>query len=203
MIGRLRVLRDGRCFMILSGSEIKARLGGDIRIEPFIEDQLNPNSYNLRLHDELLVYEEIVLDMKRANRFRRITIPPEGLVLEPNQMYLGRTVEYTETRNLVPMLEGRSSIGRLGMFVHITAGFGDVGFCGFWTLEMLAVQPVRIYAGVQVCQIFYHTVAGAITEYVAGKYQRNSDIQPSLLYRELSRRDERQRRLEFENDVKP
>ncbi|MCA9012953.1 MAG: dCTP deaminase [Planctomycetaceae bacterium] len=189
--------------MILSGSEIKARLGGDIRIEPFIEDQLNPNSYNLRLHDELLVYEEIVLDMKRANRYRRITIPPEGLVLEPNQMYLGRTVEYTETRNLVPMLEGRSSIGRLGMFVHITAGFGDVGFCGFWTLEMLAVQPVRIYAGVQVCQIFYHTVAGAITEYATGKYQRNSDIQPSLLYRELSRRDERQRRLEFENDGKP
>ena len=112
--------------MILSGSEIKARLGGDIGLEPFNEDQLNPNSYNLRLHDELLVYEEIVLDMKRANRYRQITIPPEGLVLEPNKMYLGRTVEYTETRNLVPMLEGRSSIGRLGMFVHITAGFGDV-----------------------------------------------------------------------------
>lgn len=189
--------------MILSGSEIKARLGGDIGIEPFNEDQLNPNSYNLRLHTELLVYEEIVLDMKRSNRYRRITIPPEGLVLEPNQMYLGRTVEYTETRNLVPMLEGRSSIGRLGMFVHITAGFGDVGFCGFWTLEMLAVQPVRIYAGVQVCQIFYHTVEGAITEYATGKYQRNSDIQPSLLYRELSVRDERQRTLDFGNNDKP
>ncbi len=67
--------------MILSGSEIKARLGTDIRIDPFNEDQLNPNSYNLRLHDELLVYEEIVLDMKRPNRFRRILIPPEGLVL--------------------------------------------------------------------------------------------------------------------------
>ena len=189
--------------MILSGSEIKARLGGDIRIDPFNEDQLNPNSYNLRLHDELLVYEEIVLDMKRPNRYRRITIPPQGLVLEPNQMYLGRTVEYTETRNLVPMLEGRSSIGRLGMFVHITAGFGDVGLCGFWTLEMLAVQPVRIYAGVQVCQIFYHTVEGAITEYAAGKYQRNSDIQPSLLYRELSVRDERQRTLDFGSSEKP
>ncbi|MGV2342139.1 MAG UNVERIFIED_CONTAM: hypothetical protein LVR18_51965 [Planctomycetaceae bacterium] len=79
--------------MILSGSEIKARLGGDIRIEPFHDEQLNPNSYNLRLHDELLVYEEIVLDMRRPNRFRRILIPPEGLVLQPNQMYLGRTME--------------------------------------------------------------------------------------------------------------
>jgi len=189
--------------MILSGSEIRARLGGDIGIEPFNEDQLNPNSYNLRLHDELLVYEEIVLDMKRANRYRQIMIPPEGLVLEPNKMYLGRTIEYTQTRNLVPMLEGRSSIGRLGMFVHITAGFGDVGFCGYWTLEMLAVQPVRIYAGVQVCQIFYHTVEGAITQYESGKYQRNSGIQPSLLYKELNARDERQRTLNFENGEKP
>ena len=189
--------------MILSGREIQARLGGDVKIDPFNEDQLNPNSYNLRLHNELLVYEEIVLDMKRANRYRRIAIPPEGLVLEPNQMYLGRTVEYTETRNLVPMLEGRSSIGRLGMFVHITAGFGDVGFCGYWTLEMLAVQPVRIYAGVQVCQIFYHTVEGAITQYESGKYQRNTDIQPSLLHRELTARDERQRTLDFGNSEKP
>ena len=135
--------------MILSGSEIRARLGNDIRIEPFNEDQLNPNSYNLRLHHELLVYEEIVLDMRRPNRFRRLVIPPDGLVLQPGQMYLGRTIEYTETRNLVPMLEGRSSIGRLGMFVHVTAGFGDVGFCGYWTLEMIAIQPIRIYPGVQ------------------------------------------------------
>ena len=182
--------------MILSGSEIKARLGTDIRIDPYNDDQLNPNSYNLRLHDELLIYEEIVLDMQKPNRFRRITIPPDGLVLQPNQMYLGRTIEYTETRNLVPMLEGRSSIGRLGMFVHVTAGFGDVGFCGYWTLEMIAIQPIRIYPAVQVCQIFYHTVQGEITEYHSGKYQRNQDIQPSYLFKELTR-DDRQKTLDF------
>lgn len=181
--------------MILSGSEIKAQLGGNICIEPFSSDQLNPNSYNLTLHDELLVYEEIVLDMKRPNRFRRMTIPEEGLVLQPNQLYLGRTIEHTETHNLVPMLEGRSSIGRLGLFVHVTAGFGDVGFSGFWTLEMFAVQPVRIYPGVQVCQIFYHTLEGAVTEYQSGKYQHNTDIQPSLLFRELGIRDDNQMKL--------
>ena len=141
--------------MILSGSEIQARLGSDIVIDPFVESQLNPNSYNLRLHNELLVYEEIVLDMRKPNRFRRIEIPPEGLELDPNRLYLGRTIERTETHNLVPMLEGRSSVGRLGLFVHVTAGFGDVGFCGYWTLEMYAIQPVRIYAGVEICQIFY------------------------------------------------
>lgn len=184
--------------MILSGSEIRAQLGKNILIEPYNEEQLNPNSYNLRLHDELLVYEEIVLDMRRPNRFRRITIPPEGLILQPNMLYLGRTIEYTETRNLVPMLEGRSSIGRLGLFVHVTAGFGDVGFCGYWTLEMFAIQPVRVYPGVQVCQVFYHTVEGAVTEYRSGKYQHNRDIQPSLLFRELGAKEDRQKMFPFD-----
>lgn len=187
--------------MILSGSEIKAQLGQDICISPFSDEQLNPNSYNLRLHNELLVYEEIILDMRRPSRFRRLTIPEEGLVLQPNQLYLGRTVEHTETHNHVPMLEGRSSIGRLGLFVHVTAGFGDVGFCGYWTLEMFAVQPVRIYPNVEVCQIFYHTIDGDVTEYNSGKYQHNTDIQPSLLFRELGPRDDRQMQLDFEEEA--
>jgi dCTP deaminase len=185
--------------MILSGQEILARLGQDIAIDPFEPERLNPNSYNLTLHDELLVYEEVVLDMSKANRVRRISIPKEGLVLSPNQLYLGRTIERTETHNLVPMIEGRSSVGRLGLFVHVTAGFGDVGFCGYWTLEMFAVQPVRIFAGVPICQIFYHEITGGITEY-SSKYQHNRDIQPSLLFQELdpeADKDDRQLTLNF------
>uniref|UniRef100_A0A7C2JYP4 dCTP deaminase, dUMP-forming n=1 Tax=Schlesneria paludicola TaxID=360056 RepID=A0A7C2JYP4_9PLAN len=188
--------------MILTGSEIKAQLGKNILIDPFDEKLLNPNSYNLRLHDELLVYEEIVLDMRRPNRYRRYVIPPEGIVLQPRQLYLGRTLERTETHNLVPMLEGRSSIGRLGLFVHVTAGFGDVGFCGYWTLEMFAVHPVRIYPGVPICQIFYHTLQGAITEYQSGKYQDNHDIQPSLLFKEWqAAASDQQMRLAFGQEV--
>jgi dCTP deaminase len=171
--------------MVLSGHEIRRQLGTNIVIAPFDESRLNPNSYNLTLHHELMVYEEVVLDMRRPSRVRRLTIPAEGLVLQPNQLYLGRTAERTETRNLVPMIEGRSSIGRLGLFVHVTAGFGDVGFCGFWTLEMFAVQPVRIYAGVAICQIFYHDIHGSFTEYASDKYQHNTDIQPSLLFKEF------------------
>jgi dCTP deaminase len=83
------------------------------------------------------------------------------------------------------MLEGRSSVGRLGLFVHITAGFGDIGFRGFWTLEISSIQPVRIYPGVQICQIFYHTVEGEFTEYKSGKYQGNTGIQPSLIYKDF------------------
>ena len=100
--------------MVLSGHEIRRQLGKNIVIDPFDEARLNPNSYNLTLHDELMVYEEVVLDMRRANRVRRIAIPPEGPGAAPNQLYLGRTVERTETRNLVPMIEGRSSIGGWG-----------------------------------------------------------------------------------------
>jgi dCTP deaminase len=172
--------------MILSGNEIRKNLGANIVIDPFDEGKLNPNSYNLTLHDELMIYEEIILDMRKANRVRRFKIPDEGIVLQPNQLYLARTVERTETHNLVPMIEGRSSIGRLGLFVHVTAGFGDVGFCGYWTLEMFAVQPVRIYAGVPICQIFYHELTGDIVEYASDKYQHNHDIQPSLLFKELN-----------------
>jgi dCTP deaminase len=172
--------------MILSGNEIRQQLGRNILIDPFDESRLNPNSYNLTLHDELLVYEEVVLDMRKSNRVARVPIPEDGLVLTPNQLYLGRTRERTETHNLVPMIEGRSSIGRLGLFVHVTAGFGDVGFCGYWTLEMFAVQPVKIYPGVSICQIFFHEITGDITEYASDKYQHNHDIQPSLLFRELA-----------------
>ncbi len=172
--------------LILTGKEIAKKLGTDINIKPYDENLLNPNSYNLRLHNELLVYTNMPLDMKKPNPSEKIIIPEEGYLLKPGILYLGRTLEYTETFNLVPMLEGRSSIGRLGMYVHVTAGFGDVGFKGFWTLEISVIHPLVIYPNVQICQIFYHTVEGEITEYKSGKYQANSGIQPSLLYKDFT-----------------
>ncbi|HRN78377.1 MAG TPA: dCTP deaminase [Candidatus Dependentiae bacterium] len=171
--------------MILSGKEIKKRLNTDIIIEPFNDKQVGPNSYNLRLYDELLVYDEPVLDLKKEHKVKSLVIPAEGLLLEPGRLYLGRTIEYTKTDRLVPMIEGRSSIGRLGLFIHITAGFGDVGFRGYWTLEIFCVQPIRIYAGVEICQIFYHTIEGEFVNYQSDKYQNNRGIQPSLLYKEF------------------
>lgn len=174
--------------MILSGLEIKKRLGGDIKITPYNEKYLNPNSYNLTLHDELMVYDETVLDMKKPLKTSLVRIPETGLILETGKLYLGRTNEFTETNHLVPMLEGRSSIGRLGLFVHVTAGFGDIGFKGFWTLEISCIQPVRIYPGVQICQIFYHSVLGEYTNYATGKYQNNKGIQPSMIYKDFEKK---------------
>lgn len=171
--------------MILSGKEILRLLGTKIVIDPFDQGRLNPNSYNLSLHDELLVYDDEELDMRSENSSSRLKIPEEGLLLERNKLYLGRTAEYTATEGLVPMLEGRSSVGRLGLFIHVTAGFGDVGFRGYWTLEMFCVQPIRIYAGVEICQIFYHTLEGEYTSYASDKYQNNRDIQHSMLFKDF------------------
>ena len=172
--------------MILSGKEIHQQVeNGTISIDPFNSGQLNPNSYNLRLHSDLLVYDSDVLDMKEKNSTSPLTIPDEGLLLEPQKLYLGRTIERTATDKYVPMLEGRSSVGRLGLFIHITAGFGDIGFDGFWTLEIFCVQPIKIYANLEICQIFYHTIDGDYNLYRSKKYQSNKGVQPSMLYKDF------------------
>ncbi|MGC9312611.1 MAG: dCTP deaminase [Sediminispirochaetaceae bacterium] len=171
--------------MILSGKEIEKRIGKDITIDPFDRSQLNPNSYNLRLHNRLLSYTSTTLDMKINNPTREILVPSDGMVLQPGRLYLGRTVEYTETHGAVPMLEGRSSVGRLGLFIHVTAGFGDVGFKGYWTLEIFCVQPIIIYPDVQICQIYYHEISDDYEEYASGKYQCNTSIQPSMMYKDF------------------
>lgn len=171
--------------MILTGKEIKKNLGNDIIIDPFSEDQLNPNSYNLKLYDELMVYKSDILDMKANNETSTIKIPQEGYVIEPGQLYLARTLEYTETRNLVPMIIGRSSVGRLGISVHLTSGFGDIGFCGYWTLQLTCIKRIRIYPHMKICQIFYHDILGEHEDYSSPKYQRSDGIIPSQLYTEL------------------
>lgn len=172
--------------MILSGIRIQEEVEKkNLVIEPFDRGRLGPNSYNLRLDSELAVYENRELDMRQPQALKTLRIPDDGLVLEPQTLYLGRTIEYTETRGFVPMLEGRSSIGRLGLSVHITAGFGDVGFRGYWTLEIFALQPIRVYAAVEICQIFYHEITSPFEEYKSKKYQDNRGIQPSLLYQDF------------------
>ena len=177
--------------MILSGKEIKKQVKeGSMAIDPFTDEQINPNSYNLRLHPDLLVYDNDILDMREKNSASPLVIPEDGLLLEPHTLYLCRTVERTSTDKYVPMLEGRSSVGRLGLFIHITAGFGDIGFEGFWTLEIFCVQPIRIYSGLEICQIFYHTIDGDFDLYRSKKYQSNKGVQPSMLYKDFEENNE-------------
>ena len=180
---------------ILSGNRILEEIeNGNIEIDPFDKSRLNPNSYNVRLAGELLTYDHAILDMKKEIPYTIETIPAVGKLLIPGKLYLARTMERTRTNGFVPMLEGRSSVGRLGLSIHATAGFGDNGFDGYWTLEMSCVQPVIIYPGVEIGQLYYHTIAdtekmgevGVPVHYTNGKYQNNNGIQPSMLWKELT-----------------
>ncbi len=169
--------------MILSSNEIKNRIElGDIHIDQFTLQRLNPNSYNLRLAPVLKVYNEAVLDAKADNHFEIVNIPDDGIILEAHRLYLGCTHEFTETHGLVPKIDGRSSIGRLGIFVHVTAGFGDIGFKGRWTLEIMAIHPVRIYPLMEICQISYHTVCGVIDQVYEGRYQGSKEVETCKLH---------------------
>jgi len=158
--------------MILSDKAILEAINdGEIVIEPFDRKYLGTNSYDVHLGRYLGTYKNRVLDAKKHNEIEVFEIPDEGFVLEQNTLYLGVTEEYTETHNSVPFLEGKSSVGRLGIDIHATAGKGDVGFCNTWTLEISCTQPVRIYAGMPIGQLIYFTVDGEIERY----YNKKSD----------------------------
>ncbi|MEY3051953.1 MAG: hypothetical protein RLY31_1738 [Bacteroidota bacterium] len=163
--------------MILSDTKIlEAIEQGDIVIEPFDRECLGTNSYDVHLGKWLAVYEDEVLDARSHNRIRYLEIPAEGFVLQPGTLYLGVTEEYTETHRAVPFLEGKSSVGRLGIDIHATAGKGDVGFCNTWTLEISCTQPVRVYAGMPVGQLIYFAVDGPIER----RYDRKKDAKYNL-----------------------
>ena len=149
--------------MILSDLEIQHEIeAGNIVVEPFRPDCLGSNSYDVHLSRYLAVYSVPELDSRKHNPTLEFEIPEEGFVLQPNVLYLGSTEEYTETHGYVPFLEGKSSTGRLGIDIHATAGKGDVGFCGNWTLEISVKQPVRVYKGMPIGQLIYFPVDGEI-----------------------------------------
>lgn len=149
--------------MILSDKKILEEIhNGSIVIEPFDKKYLGSNSYDVHLGKTLAVYEDEILDAKIHNKIRYFEIPKEGIILVPSKLYLGVTEEYTETHKHVPFLEGKSSIGRLGIDIHATAGKGDVGFCNTWTLEISVRQPVKIYAGMPIGQLIYFVVDGEV-----------------------------------------
>lgn len=149
--------------MILSDSAIRKRIEeGKIVIEPFRPDCLGSNSYDVHLGKNLATYRAAELDARLHNEIEHFEIPPEGFLLRAGLIYLGVTEEYTETHDTVPFLEGKSSVGRLGIDIHATAGKGDVGFANHWTLEISVTQPVRVYAGMPIGQIIYFQVEGEV-----------------------------------------
>ena len=174
--------------MLLTKSGIlNAIENGFIKIDPFNEKQLNPNSYDLRLGKRVLRYAPGEIDAAKPHRMISYTIPENGILLQPGELYLMATDEVTASSKHVPGIEGRSSIGRLGVNVHATAGFGDVGFRGTWTLEVSCIRHVRLYAGMRICQIYFTTCSEVCEgDLYQGKYNGQREPRESHIYREVS-----------------
>jgi dCTP deaminase len=174
--------------VILTGPEIADSVAdGRVRIDPFDPGLVNPNSYNVRLGGTLLVYTEPVIDAHGENPTRRIRVPDGGFVLQPDELYLGHTMERVGSDQYVPLLFGRSSVGRLGLFVEITAPIGDIGFHGQWTLMLSAVRPLRVYPGMRIGQIMFFVSLGEVDLY-RGKYQASQGPQASRYWHDLAGR---------------
>lgn len=165
--------------MILSDARILEEVEKRrIVIRPFRRACLGTNSYDVHLGPYLSTYVDGALDARKPNKVEEIRMPKTGFVLVPGQLYLGVTEEYTETHGFVPFLEGKSSVGRLGIDIHSTAGKGDEGFCNYWTLEMSVKVPVRIYPGMPIGQLIYFEISGAV--------QRSYDAKSDAKYRAIN-----------------
>ncbi|MEO6454268.1 MAG: dCTP deaminase [Ginsengibacter sp.] len=166
--------------MILSDTRILEEIEKKtILIQPYKREFLGSNSYDVHLSKHLATYKDRTLDAKKHNEINHFEIPEEGYELQPGELYLGVTEEYTETHTHVPFLEGKSSTGRLGIDIHATAGKGDVGFCGNWTLEISCKIPVRIYRGMPIGQLIYFPVEGEVFEKYNQKLSAKYSGQPN------------------------
>jgi dCTP deaminase len=174
--------------MILTGTEIANRVAnGDIVIDPFLQANINPNSYNFRLAPEMKIYAEKVVDPARVNRVETVQIGHDGYVLKPRTLYLASTIEKLGSERFVPTYAARSSIARLGMFINLSAPLGDIGFIGNWTIQLYCLHPVRVYAGMNIGQMMFWVVMGRIKLY-DGKYQGSTGAQESRIHIDFAKK---------------
>lgn len=174
--------------MILTGRKIIDEVkNGRINIKPFDLDMVNPNSYNYRLGEVIYKIKSSIIDPKEPVIYEKIIIPKDGYLLEPHTLYLGSTLEIIGSSKYAMQLIGRSSIGRLGLFLQITASLGHVGTSHCWTLEMTVVQPLRVYPKMKIGQVSFWTVKGKNKFRYNSKYWKYLEPHISEFYHELER----------------
>jgi len=171
---------------ILSDKDIKEYLNEKrIVIEPLEdEEQIQPSSVDMRLGDEFKVFKVIrkpyidPKDQEDLDSYMESTVVSEGeaFIIHPNEFALATTHEYVKVPDdIVARVEGRSSMGRLGVTMHVTAGYIDPGFEGKITLEIsnIGAMPVALYPGQRVCQIVFETMTSP-AQMPYGHPERNS-----------------------------
>ena len=172
--------------MILTGQEIKKQVKmGRLHIRPFIEININPNSYNYRLGKILLMVIDNIIDPRKPVKYKKIHLTEKGYILRPGKLYLGSTVEEIGSNYYITSLIGRSSLGRLGLFLQITADLGQLGAKHCWTLELKVVQPLRVYPRMKIGQVSFWIPEGKDEIKYKGKYAKYSKPHISELYTEL------------------
>ncbi len=173
--------------MILTGPEIIQQVrAGRIEIVPFDLGQVNPNSYNFRLGRTIKYYANHILDPKIKQDVITEDIGEDGFILFPGRIYLGHTLEIMGSDHYVPIIKGRSSTARLGLFIHITADIIDIGSHNQWTLQLYAVQPVRVYYRMLIGQVTFWHIYGDIMLY-NGKYQGSMGPYESRIYEDFNK----------------
>ena len=171
--------------MILTGTAIAAaRAKGEITIEPFSADQIGPNSYDFRLGRRCKTYRNVELDAAEDNPTDDIIADSSGILLQPGRVYLFNTEEIIGSSHFVPIIRGRSSVGRLGLFINITADLIDIGSRNQLTLQLTAMQPVRVYPGMRIGQVTFWCVEGEIDHY-RGMYQDLQSPSSSQSFRQF------------------
>lgn len=193
--------------MNLSDKTIKKEIeNGNIIIEPFIEKHLNPNSIDLTLNGKYSMPDwnnmpptphGSYLDCKDKdhNKWIEKDMPEDGMILQPNQLYIYHCNERIGVKkNIRATVMGKSSLGRLGLFIHVTAGFVDTGFEGSLVLEMVATVPVKIYPNQKICQLEFVRVEGEVEESYdqkeGSKYMNQTGSQTSLMHKNFEQNEE-------------
>ncbi|WP_419241772.1 dCTP deaminase [Cardinium endosymbiont of Nabis limbatus] len=137
---------------------------GKITIDPYVFNQINPNSYSYRLGLKLGIPETEA----EFPKFNFIDIPKEGYELMPHTMYLGHTYEVLGSSDFAMRLVGRGSVGRYGLFIQVSADLGHTGASHKWTLEIVATKPIILYPYMIIGQISFWENFGKINHYKGG-----------------------------------
>jgi len=159
--------------MILAGSRIREELeAGRLVISPFHPDQLNNSSYGFRIGEELSGALD-QNDPRAQPGDEPFRIPQGGIRLEPGKLYLGTTFEHIGSRHFVPLLGGSPHSARLGLFLQLSANLGNLGDAHRWTLELVCVQPVVVYAEMLIGRVAFCVPEGDVSHYT-GEYTKHS-----------------------------